>query len=273
VAFIWLDHRTKYYANYDPEYFPDIEFIPANLPDGSEFLSKHSQVYFDPGCANLGFAVAREDIREEVLDKLKISRYPPAPAAISALLSTSPNTKEKAKELLQNNSFIPVQEAGSEKWIMVKPNECYLSQERDSRSFHCKMFTFIDFGARANYFLAICGVRNLPTIDDIARMLIKKPQQFLEVSGGPSEFKQELKKIAVHSHEISDETKSLMAKAPILISEKKVARSTGSSQGPEGSTMSYNLLPPDHILIVDHPNMYDQFCDIIDPAPQEDILE
>lgn len=291
IAFrYFIDHKTRYYGDCNPEDFSNVAFIPAKRPDGTEFLAKHSQVYFDPGCAALGFAVAREDIREAALDKLNISRYLPAPVAIPALLSRPPNTKEKAKEIfeylsnlqdisptefqhLRDNNFIPAQEADSDQLIMIKPDQCYLSQERDSRKFHSKIFIFIDFGARANYFLASCGVRNAPSIDDIARILVEKPQQFLEACGGPSEFKQELKKIAVLYREISNETKSLMANAPILLSEKKIARGLGSSQDAESSTVSYSLLPPSHILIVDHPTMYDQFCDIIDPAPQDDILE
>jgi hypothetical protein len=172
------------------------------------------------GCATLGFAVAREDIREEALAKLKILRHPPASAVVSALINNPPNTMEKAKEifeymsniqgttlrtilvvlltpyafvdisplglqLLQMNGFIPAQDPGCEQWIMVKPSECYLSQEKDTQSFHSKLFIFIDFGARANYFLASCGVKMIPSIDDIAKMLIKKPQSFLESSGGP----------------------------------------------------------------------------------------
>jgi hypothetical protein len=138
---------------------------------------------------------------------------------------------------------------------MMKPGECYLSQENGHPSFHSMLFAFIDFGPRANYFLANCGVKNVPNIDDIARMLVKKPQEFLESCGGPTElvsviitiynssnlrvsFKQELKKIAFHYQEISPETRRLMAISPILISEKR---------GPETSNMTYSILRASHV--------------------------
>lgn len=149
IAFrYFIDHKTRYYGDCNPEDFSNVAFIPAKRPDGTEFLAKHSQVYFDPGCAALGFAVAREDIREAALDKLNISRYLPAPVAIPALLSRPPNTKEKAKEIfeylsnlqdisptefqhLRDNNFIPAQEADSDQLIMIKPDQCYLSQEQE----------------------------------------------------------------------------------------------------------------------------------------------
>jgi hypothetical protein len=39
-----LDHKLGLYGSYGPEDFGEIAFIPANRPDGSEFLAKHSEV-------------------------------------------------------------------------------------------------------------------------------------------------------------------------------------------------------------------------------------
>jgi hypothetical protein len=65
------------------------------------------------------------------------------------------------------------------------------------------------------------------------------------MANSKTRFKQELKKIAVHYQEISAETKNIMAKFPILISEKKILGGYMNSQdqGPEPSIMSYHLLP------------------------------
>lgn len=68
---------------------------------------------------------------------------------------------------------------------MVRPGECYFIQDKEQSHFHSKLFTFVDFGNRANNFLAACGVRNAPTTDEVAKMLIENPKGFYELAGGP----------------------------------------------------------------------------------------
>lgn len=70
----------------------------------------------------------------------------------------------------------------------VSPNKCYLSKgtngESSSQGFHSQLFTFVDFGPSANAFLTACGVRQEPTVDELARMLVADPRKFYELAGG-----------------------------------------------------------------------------------------
>lgn len=70
----------------------------------------------------------------------------------------------------------------------VSPSKCYLSKgtdgENSSHGFHSQLFTFVDFGPSANAFLTACGVRQEPTVDELARMLVSDPRKFYELAGG-----------------------------------------------------------------------------------------
>jgi hypothetical protein len=176
-------------------------------------------VFLEPGCAVLGFAVVRSDIREEALSKLKIARHPSASIAAATLISKPPTTEAQARQVfeymtnilggefrsrfmlnavtnqlldfgsnalqqLKLSNIIPAQTPRSKDLTMVKPGECYFKREDGQASFHSKLFTFVDFGTRANNFLAACGVRNAPTTDEVVRMLIADPHGFYSLAGG-----------------------------------------------------------------------------------------
>jgi Protein of unknown function (DUF3684) len=65
------------------------------LHSGSS-CSSPSQVFVDPGCAVLGFAIVKPEIRDDALGKLKLLLHPPAAVALSSLLNSPPKTPEAA---------------------------------------------------------------------------------------------------------------------------------------------------------------------------------
>lgn len=71
---------------------------------------------------------------------------------------------------------------------LVAPNKCYLSRDTDNigtnQGFHSQLFTFVDFGPQANAFLTACGVRQEPTVDELAQMLVADPRKFYDLAGG-----------------------------------------------------------------------------------------
>ena len=71
----------------------------------------------------------------------------------------------------------------SETSTLIKPADCYIGHS--STQFHSALFTFVDFGTHANAFLRACGVKNEPTIQEIAQMLVRDPQEFYRLAGGP----------------------------------------------------------------------------------------
>lgn len=79
---------------------------------------------------------------------------------------------------------IPMQlTSGTDTSTLIKPADCYIGQS--SIQFHSALFTFVDFGIHANAFLRACGVKNEPTIQEIAQMLVRDPQEFYRLAGGP----------------------------------------------------------------------------------------
>ena len=67
------------------------------------------------------------------------------------------------------------------RWL--PPNQCYFAG--DSRAqFHSKLFSFVDFGSRANNFLRACGTKNEPSVEEVSRILLDNPHQFYELADG-----------------------------------------------------------------------------------------
>lgn len=70
----------------------------------------------------------------------------------------------------------------------MKPAECYFKRDDGQSHFHSKLFTFVDFGARANNFLAACGVRSAPTTEEVAKILTNNPTGFYSLAGGAERY-------------------------------------------------------------------------------------
>jgi hypothetical protein len=60
-----------------------------------------TQVFVDPGCTVLGFAVVKSEIRDDALSKLKLPLHPPAAVALSSLLNSPPKTQEAAVQTFE----------------------------------------------------------------------------------------------------------------------------------------------------------------------------
>lgn len=92
---------------------------------------------------------------------------------------TQPQLSQLSRTLL-----IPAQLPGSSTIRMVRPIECYF-ESSNKADFHSKLFIFVDFGPKANNFLAACGVRHAPTIDEVVKILVAGPKKFYDLVGGP----------------------------------------------------------------------------------------
>jgi hypothetical protein len=74
----------------------------------------------------------------------------------------------------------PVLEDGSKRVVMVQPRECFLDgSQYPEGHLYPRVFTFVDFGERANGFLKACGVKAKPDCSDIVNAIIKDPHDFL----------------------------------------------------------------------------------------------
>ena len=78
---------------------------------------------------------------------------------------------------------IPDGSSGSTGFQLLSPNQCY-TKGKSSDRLRSKLFAFVDFGTSANSFLNACGMKGEPSVEDIALVLLKDPQQFFQLAEG-----------------------------------------------------------------------------------------
>ena len=65
---------------------------------------------------------------------------------------------------------------------LLPPIKCYLDQNTEPVLYE-KLFVFVNFGTKANRFLAACGLKRKVLIQDVAEVLIGCPERFFELAG------------------------------------------------------------------------------------------
>lgn len=93
----FFEKFASQYSDYTADQFAEVAFIPAIRPDGTEFLAKHSEVFAEKECADMGFAFVQPSIRDDALSKLRISLHPPSALVVSVLIRSPPKDKDTAR--------------------------------------------------------------------------------------------------------------------------------------------------------------------------------
>ena len=165
----------------------------------------------------LGFPVVDPLLPDGTANKLKLINHPPTSELVTLLQKSPPGDEETArqsfevlsgrgrlstisiwisftycfvefsqaeKHKLSQMPFIPVNATGNNKVIeRLPPIRCYFSGTRGVE-LYSKLFAFVDFGPRANRFLADCGTKQQPSVEEIAQILLANPRQFYELANG-----------------------------------------------------------------------------------------
>ena len=85
---------------------------------------------------------------------------------------------------LSEMPFVPVTSTRAKGTMRrLPPTQCFFSGTGGSE-LHSKLFAFVDFGARANVFLAACGTRQEPSVEEIAQILLGNPRRIYELADG-----------------------------------------------------------------------------------------
>ena len=90
-------------------------------------------------------------------------------------------------QTLSQSLIVPVHSdaGGKSATRYLAPRQCYFRSKADpSQQLHSKLFTFVDFGLKANQFLSACGTKREPTVEEVACILLADPQRFWESAGG-----------------------------------------------------------------------------------------
>ncbi|KAH9034488.1 hypothetical protein EDB85DRAFT_2222292 [Lactarius pseudohatsudake] len=273
----FLDNLSVKYSDYDPNNYQDLAFVPA-LRGSEKVLAKPFELYASPKWATLGFLVVDPLFRGDAARKLKLNSHPPT-SKIMTLLKTSPPIDETTarqwfevlsdhvrvfslEELrkLSETPFVPIQSTGDNGVVQrSSPRGCYFSGIGVAE-LHAKLFPFVDFGERANEFLAACGTKKEPSVEEIAQILLADPRKFHELANGREHYLVELRNIA----------------STVLLGLRRVKRSGGRSSNEDDEdhwVLQDDLLLPNNVAIADDTDAYQLFGDRIFCAPQEDVLE
>ncbi|PKY58179.1 hypothetical protein RhiirA4_511803, partial [Rhizophagus irregularis] len=166
----------KYVENYKPEEI-DIAFLPCS---NSNSYAKHSECFINDECKIMGFNIIRQDLRSKAGD-FGVRQNPNRVKIINKLIENPPKNVNVAKKvfeylntqqkgfidsdwkMLKDLEFIPIQHDK-----LIKPRDCFLKLKEESLN---NFFTYIDFGTKANEFLAKCGVRE-PSSNDFAEISV-----------------------------------------------------------------------------------------------------
>ncbi|KAH9061937.1 hypothetical protein EDB87DRAFT_1674160 [Lactarius vividus] len=289
----FLDNLSLKYSDYDPNNFRDIAFVPA-VRGTEKVLAKPFELYASPEWAMLGFLVADPLLRDDPTNRLKLNNKPTT-SEIMTLLERSPPIDEATArqwfEVLSSHvldfsgtelqklskvPFVPVKSTGGRGMIQrLPPVQCYCSGI-GGEELHAKLFSFVDFGPRARAFLTSCGVRQVPSVGEIAEILLANPPRFYEFANSRENYLAELRNFAVNKELISKGTIARMKQSKTLLGLRRVKRSGArpfDEDDEDGWDLQDDLLHPNEVAIADDTDAYQLFGDRVYCAPQEDILE
>ncbi|PVF92100.1 hypothetical protein CPB86DRAFT_830215 [Serendipita vermifera] len=300
AAFTYLlKHMQSNYANDHLEDHKDIKFIPAIRDDLSPFLAGYDEVFLEPSCTVLGFAVPREDIRKQVFASLGIEKYPSPDDVIKSLFDVVIQSEKKAELLfsflgeianqfteenwgqLGDTSFIPFKPEGSQTYIKVKPHECYLKQHCQNHPY-VQLFHLVDFGIGANQFLERCGVRREPSLNDVVKKLVHSPQDFYEKIGQWKEYMDLLKTLSTRLKEVTAVLRIQMKDSPFIpcsrvaslvnVLPEPTANMVHECTEKKPIPISYSLKKPREVVIMDIAD-YARYEDMISAVPRDCSIE
>ncbi|KAI0747853.1 hypothetical protein C8Q80DRAFT_1168786 [Daedaleopsis nitida] len=298
LKYFFNNHTTRY-ADYDPDAFSNVAFIPA-LNGNTRCMARPHEVFSAPEWASLGFLVVDPSLKGEALIHLRIQEHPQGPRLVNLLKSSPPRSEDIARQWFTTlasriTAFSPTELRALSQTPIVPvkgmngairhhpPTQCYFKGESKAQV-HSKLFTFVDFGSTANTFLSACGVKHEPSVEEIAKILLDNPRQFYELAEGRDNYLTELRNIAVNRRLLSSGTMTRMKRTAVLLGSRRMRKSRPAAikKHPddhpgdleeEDWEYQWDLLTPDKIVIADETNAYQLFGDVIFSAPQEDLLE
>lgn len=299
---------TRYSSSYDPNQVAHLAFIPSLRQDGTAFLARpgevspivesqnisylmpYCQVFTNPECGFLGFALVEPSLRDAATNKLGVPRDPPATLLMSILVDRPPNEPSAARQMfeylttrigdfaphhfqnLRVMKIVPAhpptarsatkEKQAADKWVLCKPGECFFRSDTGrSSDVHSKLFTFVDFGGKANMFLKACGVKDEPNVHEIAEMMVRDPKHFLELAGGPQGYLGELRQVAAQ-YNFDQKLLAQMRMTPFLLGSRRTPKAINNPKTPqlvdvgdaeeEDYEVVFDLLRPNQVRTLVH---------------------
>ncbi|KAK0530554.1 hypothetical protein OC834_003269 [Tilletia horrida] len=294
-------------------------FVPCLPPEGAisssvkkkegtaaeVHLCKPDQAFTNIQGALLGFDVVDSSAFNDIdVARFKIQENPASNVLIDRFLGQQIKDMAKAQSVfeyfarintftnqqylyLRDKSFIPVRSsgAGSTGQVeMVSPTFAFFRSSRVDNLSYKDVFTFIDFGEVASYFLRNCGVTDEPTIEEVTQKLIRDPRRFFQLAGSSDSYLDILRQIASNYRRIPKQTRDDMKRSAFLLGSKRVP--IKAEKGPGGvdnimdqkdddepGVLHFDLLRPSQVVIADDANAHMIFGSDAFFAPHDEVLE
>ncbi|RGB27756.1 hypothetical protein C1646_630205, partial [Rhizophagus diaphanus] len=173
----FIDNYDKYSVHYKPDEI-NIAFLPCST---FNTYAKPSECFTNDRCMIMNFKVLREDLRSKA-EKFGIRQHPNHDKLVKRLTENPPQGENNATKvfeylhsqqhdftdadwnILNNSEFIPIKNENKR----IKPRDCFFKLKDENLN---EFFLCVDFGTKANRFLAKCGVRE-PSSHDFAGLSV-----------------------------------------------------------------------------------------------------
>jgi len=240
IILFMADHVESRYQSYKPSAVA-VGFLPTD-----QGLQKPLSCFTCMDCKIMKFAVVEESIRSAAL-RLGVQEHPSSDLLVARLLETIhqlPVPEESLLiamfeylsgrmryfdgaqwKLLKREPFIPSNGA------FRRVSEVYLGSHQTVNSHDSSsLFEIVNFSGSANAFIARCGVREQPSLDEICTLLASDPKFVLSVrlKGDVDRYLGILRQVSSRFGELSGEVIRKMRKSSCLVGLRR--RQDGASE-------------------------------------------
>lgn len=266
------------------------------LQDGKMIKCAPAECYTARQVGLFGLPVVIDSLSNEAW-KFDIRKEPSVGTIVNLLIAHPPETLAEAdakfsylstvagslltvdKTKLKESKFIPIKKAQGEKEIVVYtyPSMVFFAGEGHSNrksskdSFYNDFFDFVDFSPGARPFLSVVGVRDEPSITEIARFLVDDPMSMYRLAASSSRYLNLLFKIIAEWNVVSRDF-ALVAK----MRRSKFLIAVAHEHSPDltaNETGSYKLATVEETILVDSVVLFNIFKYDVLTAPQDEKLE
>ncbi|KAF9218548.1 hypothetical protein BS17DRAFT_791170 [Gyrodon lividus] len=306
----FVSHLEDHYRRYDPAQFPNSAFLPCGKGDEPPQFGTPEEVFTSPEWEIFGFRTIHETVPARIQTRLKVKDRPSGAAMVKAMQAKSLPSKDtvlkwfelagrgglSAEDLatLSDAKIVPVTHIPlatspdgtnpeSADLLTVAPNKCFYGRPDPAKGHHRALFTYVDYGQKANEFLKTCGAKPNPSCLDIIQTMIENPQGYLDMiethlvkvkvdkTQACKKYLDDLRQVAAGYHGLATDLRDRMKTAPIFISFRKKPRVPGSS--PSAESREYVLKRAHDVLIADDTESHRLFGEHIFVAPKEEVFE
>lgn len=275
-------------------------FVPAVL-DGKRVYAKPMEVYSDPSAALLGFRILAPDLAAEA-SRLKLAAHPSPAAIVAALTASPPPTIARAKgtfaylssqvsafansqtQQLSKIAFVPVQATATSPVTFVAPAGSFFSTDAALPLGLRGVFTTLpEFGVPARPFLIAVGVKETPSVVEIAELVLRDPAKFFELSGSSERYLSVLRLLASNYASLPSTLRSRAKLSPFILGTKRLRSAVAKpaktlmddddSDAESSGSLVYKLARASELCLNDDPPAFSVFQHELLCAPQEDAIE